>query len=77
MVTRNLADWIRDEHEKVQDLADALRRKVAVVPRHNLAGWVTEFQDSFDRFRAHLTKHMALEEHDGYFSAVTVQAFQA
>lgn len=71
MTTHDLADWMRREHEKVQDLSNTLRQKVAYVPRANLRGWIAEVQDRFDHFRAHVTKHMALEEQDGYLVTVT------
>jgi hypothetical protein len=64
------ANWIRLEHERVEQLADQLRGKVAVVPRANLGPWIKEIRESFERFRAHFTKHMALEEQGGYLAAV-------
>ncbi len=70
MKTREVAAWMRVEHEKVQDLANILRENVAVVPRANLAVWIEDVQSRFEHFRAHLIKHQALEEHDGYLATV-------
>lgn len=70
MKTREVAAWMRVEHEKVQDLANILRENAAVVPRVNLAAWIKDMQSRFEHFRAHLIKHMALEEHEGYLSIV-------
>jgi len=64
---------IREEHAKVEELADRLREWVAVVPRANIASWITEARERFEHFRAHMTQHMALEERDGYMSAVVRQ----
>jgi len=69
----NFADRIRAENERVIELADALRRRVAVVPRNNLAVWIRETQGQFEKFRAHKIKHMALEEGDGYMASVLEQ----
>ena len=70
MTTPDLNSWIRLEHEKVEELANGLREKTAVVPRANLQAWTKEVCERFDHFRAHLIKHMALEEQDGYLPAV-------
>lgn len=69
----NIADRIRAENEKVIELADALRKRVAVVPRSNLAVWIRDMQEQFEKFRAHKIKHMALEERDGYMQFVLEQ----
>ena len=68
----DLITWLREEHTKVRNLLDRLREKVGVVPRANLGPWIEEVRDRFDHLRAHLTKHMALEEFEegGYLSAV-------
>lgn len=70
MTEQDLARWIRKEHEQVQGLADRLTEKVAIVPRANLAVWIAEVRERFEHFQAHMTKHMALEEHEGYLPAV-------
>lgn len=62
--------WIREEHEKVDDLIHSLRHQVGSAPRAGLPGWIRETQDRFDHLRAHLQKHMALEEADGYLKEV-------
>lgn len=66
----NLNDWIRQEHDKVEQLADKLHKKVAYVPRANLNSWLEEVRERFEHLRAHLIRHMALEEEGGYMSAV-------
>jgi len=70
MNTQELAAKLRAEHEAVEQLADRLREWVAVIPRTNAAGWIAELRRRFEHFRAHLTKHMALEEQEGYMTAV-------
>lgn len=73
MTTNKVALWMREEHAKVQALADKIREKTAVVPRANLDGWITEVRDRFEHLRAHSIKHMALEEHEGYLTSVVEQ----
>jgi iron-sulfur cluster repair protein YtfE (RIC family) len=62
--------WIRDEHSKVMNLSNRLRERTAVVPRANLAAWIAEVRERFEHFRAHMTRHMALEEREGYLPIV-------
>ena len=71
MDTDKIAQWMREEHVKVENLSDRLREQVAVVPRTNLGKWIEEVRDRFEHFRAHMVKHMALEESEGYLTAVT------
>lgn len=66
-----LARWMRKEHATVDELASALSQRVASVPRSNEQRWIDDARDAFEHFRAHMTKHIALEEQDGYMSAVT------
>lgn len=73
MKTAGLTDWIREEHHKVDELAHALRDRAGIVPRTGLAEWIVDVRDQFDHFRAHLMRHMALEEHEGYMSSVTAR----
>lgn len=71
MDASKIAQWMREEHDKVEDLSNRLKERVAVVPRANLGNWINEVRDRFEHFRAHLIKHMALEESEGYLIAVT------
>lgn len=73
MNTEQAARWIREEHARVGDLADRLREKVAFCPRVAQGAWIEEVRDAFEHFRAHLTKHMSLEERGGYLESVIEQ----
>lgn len=73
MIQHDTARVIRKEHEIVLRLIDELRRETAVVPRVSLRAWLDIVVPSFEHFRAHMTKHMALEEVDGYMSHVALQ----
>lgn len=73
MTPRQLANWVQEEHENVQDVASRLQEKVAIVPRSNQGRWIQEARQAFDHLRAHMIKHMALEEQDGYMLAVVDQ----
>lgn len=73
MKTKDLARWMREEHEKVHLLAETLQEKVAIVPRSNQGRWIQDARQAFDHLRAHMIKHMALEEQDGYMLCVVEQ----
>jgi iron-sulfur cluster repair protein YtfE (RIC family) len=61
---------MREEHRCVEELIARLGERVADMPRVNIDGWLKELRDDFERFRAHLLKHFALEEEGGYLNAV-------
>jgi iron-sulfur cluster repair protein YtfE (RIC family) len=65
-----VARWMREEHRCVEELIAHLGERVADPPRVNIDGWLKELRDDFERFRAHLLKHFALEEEGGYLNAV-------
>lgn len=73
MNAKELSKWIHDEHGKVMDLTERLHEKVAVRPRANQDRWLREVRTQFEHLRAHMVKHMALEEQDGYMVAVSEQ----
>ena len=68
MKAEELARWVRAEHEKVGELMERLEDRVNCVPKANQGQWLDEVRKDFGHFRAHITKHMALEEQDGYMS---------
>lgn len=70
MTMREMAYWLREEHKKLNELSAGLQEKTAVVPRIHQQKWIDEVRRSFDHLRAHLTKHMSLEERDGYMLPV-------
>lgn len=70
MAADEVIRWIQEEHAKVTKLADRLREMVAVVPRQNMRRWMVDMGERFSHFRAHMIKHMALEERDGFLSVV-------
>jgi hemerythrin-like domain-containing protein len=66
MTARELALWLREEHGKLAELAASLLKKTAVVPRARQQQWIDDARGAFDHFRAHMARHMSLEEHEGY-----------
>ena len=70
MTPKELADWLQKEHAEVEDLSNGLREQVATLPRRHLGRWLEDLCARFESFRAHLQKHMALEEYDGYLASV-------
>jgi hemerythrin-like domain-containing protein len=73
MTQSEIARWIREEHVKVAELSAKLHEKVAVVPRAHQERWVADLLTEFGRFRAHIVKHMALEEDGGYMTGVLAE----
>lgn len=69
----DLAQWIRTEHEKVEELSNKLYEHVAVIPRLGTEMWLSTLLCQFEHFRAHFEKHMALEEEGGYMAHVLEQ----
>ncbi|GMU24715.1 MAG: hypothetical protein AMXMBFR13_47880 [Phycisphaerae bacterium] len=70
MTPEEMAQWIRREHDMVEELAHRLGEQVAVVPRCNCGPWIQATRDHVGRFRDHLRKHFTLEEEGGYLEAV-------
>ena len=73
MDTKDYANWLKQEHQRASELAGVLREKVTCIPRGGFERWLVELRDRFDHLRAHLQKHMALEERGGYLTAVLEQ----
>jgi hemerythrin-like domain-containing protein len=74
MAPKEIAEWMREEHQAVGELTQHLRDRVAVLPRAGLKQWITETAAELAEFQAHLTKHFDLEETGGYLEAVTHQS---
>ena len=71
MDPEKLARWMKSEHVAVDRLAEELRRKIAAVPAEtHRDAWWKDLCGHYDHFRAHLIKHMSLEEKDGYLAVV-------
>ncbi len=68
-----LASWMREEHDRVHDLVTKLREEIAKVPRTDRSDWLSQLRERFEHLRAHLHKHMALEEQDGYLPIVATR----
>jgi hemerythrin-like domain-containing protein len=72
MDPHELARRTREEHEKVQELCERLRRTMAAIPARQREEWLTDLRDRFEHLRAHMVKRMALEEKEegGYLGSV-------
>jgi hemerythrin-like domain-containing protein len=66
----DIARWMREQHAKVEAVLAKLNGRVAAIPRANVGPWIEALRDEFERFRAHLQKHFALEEEGGYLTSV-------
>ena len=70
MGEQSIAEWLQSEHEQVNVLSDRLRECIAVVPRTGLGPWIIDIRNHFEHFRAHMLRHIALEEDKGYLRVV-------
>ncbi|MGB0716410.1 MAG: hemerythrin domain-containing protein [Phycisphaerae bacterium] len=70
MTQKDLATWIREEHNEIDRLSTELSLKVAKVPRLVSEQWLKDVRGCFDSFAEHLRTHMKLEEQDGYMTAI-------
>jgi len=66
----DIARWMREQHAKVEAVVAKLNGRVAAIPRANVGPWIEALRDEFERFRAHMHKHIALEEEGGYLASV-------
>ena len=73
MRPKDLAGWLQDERNKVDELIYLVRKHLAVPPPGNREAWLPEARECFRRLVEHLKKHMALEEADGYLREVRAQ----
>ncbi len=71
MSEEDLASWMREEHDRVDVVAHAVRERISSIPRgRDRAPWIASLSKEFDHLRAHLLKHFALEEREGYLIPV-------
>lgn len=73
MSTNDVATRIRHEHEAVRLLVAKLQEKVATAPRVHKDRWLDSTKSAFEHFKAHLIRHMAMEEEGGYLTDVIEQ----
>ena len=66
----DLAKRVREEHARVLVLAQEIRETVGVVPRTVGPDWLRDVRERFEKFRAHVTRDMALQERANFFQAV-------
>jgi len=71
MNPREIAQWMREEHAAVEELADKIGARVAAIPRVGLAAWISETAAHLEAFYRHLCRHFELEQEGGYLEAVT------
>lgn len=64
-----IATWICQEHRAMEPLLVAMRG-FTHVPRPVPEGWLVQLRERFAHLRAHVHKHMALEEAGGYLAPV-------
>lgn len=66
MTAEEIVRWLREEHEKVEELSDRLREHIATAPRGDATRWIHRLNELFDEMRSCCGTHMAMEEQDGY-----------
>lgn len=68
-----IAKWLEHEHERVRDNIAAVRETLSRDAAADFGAWLKELTDRFHAFRAHLIKHMALEEAEGFMDTVVAR----
>lgn len=66
----DLTTWMLEEHAKVAELADHLRKRVASPPRGDRDVWIADLRRECDEFATHMARHLAMEEEGGYLMQV-------
>ena len=66
----DFAQWMQREHERVDELVQIVREKLIIPPAGQRGAWLVELQDRFDHLRAHMIKHMSMEEEGGYLAPI-------
>jgi len=70
MSPEELAKWMQNEHTALMELNKVLRQHIAAIPEVGLGDWIRGLSAGFDRLRAHLARHFAAKEADGYLTLV-------
>ena len=70
MDQNELAEWMKTEGARVNELALGLREHIISIPSGSLKEWLAELAQRFDHFAAHLRRMMNIEEEDGYLAPV-------
>lgn len=70
MPLKDVVKWLRDEHDGVNELIDALREKIARPPRGDRTVWLQELTARFDEFAAGARQRMARQQEGGYLKPV-------
>lgn len=70
MSKTDLARWLKQEHRKTAELSRKLREALAAQPPGGSDEWLNGLRSLFEHFRAHLVRHIALEEEGGYLKPV-------
>jgi hemerythrin-like domain-containing protein len=65
-----LAKWMQSEHQALQELNKLIRQHIADMPEINRADWLRGLTVAYERLRAHLQRHFAAKQEDGYLRAV-------
>jgi len=68
-----LADWMRTEGAKVNELSGRLREHIVSIPPGSLNNWLRELNQRFDHFTSHFKRMMHIEEEGGYLTPVVEQ----
>ncbi len=61
---------VRDEHERLREITNALNGALQKDGGNNVGPWLTDVCKSFEHFRAHLIHRIALEEIGGFLDYV-------
>jgi len=70
MDREKLAEWMKQEHVRIQELSNHLREHVVAVPPGSREAWLAELNKRFDHFAAHVRRVMSIQEEGGYLLPV-------
>ena len=70
MPIEEVVRWLRSENDRLVELADRLRERIAKPPRGDRRIWVQELCERFDEFAACLRQRVARHEEGGYLKPV-------
>ena len=65
-----LAEWMKQEHVRIQDLVNRLREHAVTIPPGSREAWLAELNQRFDHFATHLRRVMSIQEEGGYLLPV-------
>jgi len=71
MISGDVADQVRKEHQALEQIADQLRKAIERTTSTDSRSWLAHLRERLEHFRAHMHHRLALEESGGFLKEVT------